>query len=61
MVSSGSTTQSSEKSQEPQNLSPELVRKIADRVYQLMKEEARIDCERLRPAGRHRRLGKGGR
>lgn len=48
-------------SQESEALSPEMIRKVADRVYQLLKQEARIDHERRRPPQIGRRYGQGGR
>jgi len=47
-------------SNEPQ-ISDDLLRQVADRVFQLLLEEARIDNERRRTAGNHRRFGQGGR
>jgi len=47
--------------QNTETLSPETVRKVADRVFQLLKQEARIDFERRRPPHNSRRYGQGGR
>ncbi len=54
-------TPQSEADQERQDLSQEKLRELADRVYQLLKEEARIEYERYRPANNHRPFGQGGR
>ncbi|MGD8585398.1 MAG: hypothetical protein PVH65_01310 [Chloroflexota bacterium] len=61
MAPDAAGTQSSEAAKGSESLSPEMVRKVADRVYQLLKEELRIENERFRPAGNHRRFGQGGR
>jgi hypothetical protein len=47
--------------QQSQALTPEQIRKVADRVYQLLKQEARIDYERRRPPQIGRRYVQGGR
>lgn len=57
MASNQVGTESSEAGNEGEKLSPEMVRKVADRVYQLLKEELRIDLERFQPPGKRRRLG----
>jgi hypothetical protein len=61
MPSDQSGTQSSPAAVDSNNLSPEVARKVADRVYQLLKQEARIESERYRPVGNHRRFKQGGR
>jgi hypothetical protein len=61
MASEEVGTQSSETGTDSEKLSPEMVRKVADRVYQLLMQEVRIEHERFRPAENHRRFGQGGR
>ena len=53
--------QSSEAEKQGETLSPEMVRKVADRVYQLLKEQLHTERDRFRPAENHRRFGQGGR
>lgn len=61
MNSMESGAQTSEVGQESQQLSTEQLRKLADRVFHLLKEEARIEYERFRPTSNHRRYRQGGR
>lgn len=42
-------------------LTPEQIRQVADRVYQLLRREVRIEMERRRPVANGRRHGQGGR
>jgi hypothetical protein len=60
-MASDYSTQPSVAGKEGEKLSSEMVRKVADRVYQLLKQEMRIERERFRPADNHRRFGQGGR
>jgi hypothetical protein len=59
MSSDEETTQASDS--EALGKDDDLVRKLADRVYQLLKQEARIESERDRMVKYHRRFGQGGR
>ena len=45
----------------PQEITPELVRQVADRVYELWLEDLRLQHERYRPAlGQTRQTRRGG-
>lgn len=61
MSSNDNETQSAQAGSEAQELSPEIVSQVANRVFKLLKEEARIEYERFRPVNNHRRFGPGGR
>lgn len=61
MSSNETQGQATESGPEAQAITPEVARKVADRVFQLLKEEARIEYERYRPVNNHRRFGQGGR
>jgi hypothetical protein len=60
MPSEENTTQAEATGDEDGGLPPEMVRQIAERVYQLLKQEARIGYERYRPRQNHRPFGQGG-
>jgi hypothetical protein len=53
-----STNQPSNQTAADQALSPELVKKVADKVYALWLREAQIEQERRRPIN-HKRRGPG--
>ena len=49
MLSDNQQTRTQDQGSSESEISPELVRKVADRVYRLLCQEARIDYERRRP------------
>jgi hypothetical protein len=61
MSSAEPTEPPSQSNQSSVELTDELLRKLADEVFRLLKEEARIERERFRPSGNFRRFGQGGR
>jgi hypothetical protein len=57
MLSDDPESSASNQGQQTPALTPEMVRQVADRVYRLLLQEARIDFERRRPPYDGRRIG----
>ena len=61
MLSDNQQTRARDQGSNELEITPELVRKVADRVYQLLNQQARIEFERRRPIGGGHRFRQGGR
>jgi hypothetical protein len=61
MLSDNQQTRTQDQGSSESEISPELVRKVADRVYRLLCQEARIDYERRRPLSSAKHFRQGGR
>ena len=60
MLSISQETHAQDQGSNESEIMPELVSKVAERVYQLLFEEARIERERRRPSGGGAHFGQGG-